>query len=112
MFKHIPFVLVFVWCYWASAQNLPKKFASIKLGTSESDVIKQIGNPDKIERFVTVKNNTFDTSKYWRYQGDITIVFTNHAVSAIQPKWENVLKHIQQYANRKDEEGIKIITGE
>lgn len=95
-----------------SAQDLPKAFMLIKEGTSESDVIKMVGNPVKIERFVTVKNNTSDTSKYWRYQGDITIVFTNHAVSKVEKKWENVLKYIQLYANRKDEEGIKIITSE
>lgn len=94
------------------AQGLPKKFMLIKPGTSENDVVKLVGEPIKIERFVTVKNNTSDTSRYWRYQGDITVVFTNHAVSMVEPKWDNVLKHIQLYANRQDQEGIKIITGE
>lgn len=94
------------------AQSLPKKFAAIKPGTSEADVIKQVGEPVKIERFVTVKNNSYDTSRYWRYDRDVIVVFTNHAVERVVPKWEQLLKTIQQRANRKDEEGIKIIPGE
>jgi hypothetical protein len=95
----------------ANAQALPKKFREIKTGTSEVDVIKLVGNPTRVERFVTVKNNTYDTSRYWRYN-DVTIVFTNHAVEKVETKWEMVLKHIQQYANRKDNDGINIITSE
>lgn len=96
----------------AYAQHgLPKKFAAIKPGTSEADVIKQVGEPKRIESFSTVRNQTFDTSYYWRYENDITIVFTNHAVEVIEPRWENVLKRIQQRANRKDENGISIIQG-
>jgi hypothetical protein len=91
-------------------QSLPKKYAVIKTGTSEADVIKILGEPKKIESFSTVKNNTYDTSYYWKYDGDITIIFTNHAVETIEPKWENVLKRIQQKANKKDENGITIIT--
>jgi len=91
-------------------QSLPKKYADIKTGTSESDVIKILGEPKKIESFSTVKNNTYDTSYYWKYDGDITIILTNHAVENIEPKWENVLKRIQQKANKKDENGITIIT--
>ena len=58
-------------------------------------MIKILGEPKKIESFSTVKNNTYDT---------------NHAVETIEPKWENVLKRIQQKANKKDENGITIIT--
>jgi hypothetical protein len=92
------------------AQSLPKKYAAITAGTSEADVIKILGEPKKIESFSTVRNNTYDTSYYWKYDGDITIIFTNHAVETIEPKWENVLKRIQQKANKKDENGITIIT--
>lgn len=92
------------------SQSLPKKYAAIITGTSEADVIKILGEPKKIESFSTVKNNTYDTSYYWKYDGDITIIFTNHAVETIEPKWENVLKRIQQKANKKDENGITIIT--
>jgi hypothetical protein len=92
------------------AQGLPKKYAAIAVGTSEADVIKKLGEPKKIESFSTVKNNTYDTSYYWRYDGDITIIFTNHAVETIEPKWDNVLKRIQQKANKKDENGLTIIT--
>jgi len=91
------------------AQTLPKKFAAIKAGTSEPDLIKQVGMPLKIESFVTVKNQTFDTSKYWRYENDITLVITNHAVDRVEPKWENVLKFIQQKASSQHSEGLKII---
>ena len=92
------------------AQGLPKKYAAIAVGTSEADVTKKVGEPKKIESFSTIKNNTYDTSYYWRYDGDITIIFTNHAVETIEPKWENVLKRIQQKANKKDENGLTIIT--
>lgn len=92
-------------------QGLPKKFAAIKPGTSEADVIRQVGDPKRIEPFSTVRNQTYDTSYYWRYENDITIIFTNHAVETIEPRWENVLKRIQQRANRKDENGISIIQG-
>lgn len=94
------------------AQALPKKFAAINPGTSETDVIKQVGEPKQIERFSTVRNNSYDTTRYWRYEKDIIIVFTNHAVETIEPQWETLLKKIQQRANRKDEDGIKIISGE
>lgn len=94
------------------AQALPKKYAAITPGTSETDVIKQVGEPKQVERFSTVRNNSYDTTRYWRYEKDIIIVFTNHAVEAVEPKWETVLKKIQQRANRNDENGIKIISGE
>lgn len=98
--------------YWAQAQTLPAKFAAIKPGTSETDVVKQVGEPTKIENFATVGNQNFDTSYYWRYQNSITIIFTNHAVSAIEPKWELVLKRIQAGASQSTPNGLKIITRE
>lgn len=94
------------------AQTLPKEFANIKVGTSEVDVIKQLGEPKRIENFVTVRNNSFDTTRYWRYEKDIIIVFTNHAVESVEPKWDVLLKKIQLKANRKDQDGITIINGE
>lgn len=105
-------VILFVGVSNLGAQPLPKKFAAIQAGTSKADVIKQVGEPLKIEKFATVKNYTHDTSYYWQYANGITIIFTNHAVDVIEPKWENVLKRIQQFANRKDESGIKIINSE
>lgn len=98
--------------YWAQAQALPAKFAAIKPGTSETDVVKQVGEPTKIENFATVGNQNFDTSYYWRYQNSITIIFTNHAVSAIEPKWELVLKRIQAGVSQSTPNGLKIITRE
>lgn len=94
------------------AQGLPKKFAAIKPGTSETDVIRMVGEPRKIEHFSTVRNNSYDTTRYWRYDNDVIVVFTNHAVESVEPKWENLLKKIQQRANRKDEDGIRIISGD
>lgn len=96
----------------AMAQGLPKKYAAIKPGTSEPDLIKLVGEPKKIESFVTVKNHTFDTSYYWRYESEITVIITNHAVESVEPKWENVLKRIQQKAGLTGNEGIKIISYE
>lgn len=94
------------------AQSLPKKYAAITIGTSEADVIKAVGEPKKIESFSTVKYNTYDTSYYWRYDGEITIIFTNHAVETVEPKWENVLKRIQQRANKKEQNGLIIINND
>ena len=95
---------------WCAAQGVPQAFRKITLGTSEPDVIKLVGEPQKIEKFATVKNNSYDTSRYWRYSNDVIIIFTNHAVDAVVPKWENVLKRIQQKAARKDDEGLTIVT--
>lgn len=93
----------------AAGQGMPQAFRKITPGTSEPDVIKLVGEPYKIEKFATVKNNSFDTSKYWRYSNDIIIVFTNHAVEAVIPKWETVLKRIQLGAARKDDNGLTIV---
>ncbi len=91
------------------AQKLPKKFAELKVGMSYVDVKKVVGDPIKIESFITVKNSTSDTTYYWRYQNDITLLITNYALEAVEPKWETVLKKIQMSANLKNENGITII---
>lgn len=109
--KIAPVLILLLSTGFCMAQGLPKKFAAIKPGTSEADVIKQVGDPKKIESFTTVRNNSYDTSRYWRYENDVIIIFTNHAVESVEPKWETLLRKIQQRANRKDEEGIKIISG-
>ncbi|MBW7845974.1 MAG: hypothetical protein H3C45_10105 [Bacteroidia bacterium] len=102
--------LLIIWSLSGVAQTVPDKFRSIAIGTSEPDVIKLVGEPKSIANFVTVKNNSFDTSRYWRYKNDVIIVFTNHAVEAVITKWENLLKHIQKQATREDSDGLKIIT--
>lgn len=103
-------VLGVVFGLMCAAQGVPQTFRTIKPGTSEPDVIKQVGEPQRIEKFATVKNNSFDTTRYWRYSNDVIIIFTNHAVDAVVAKWDVVLKRIQQRAARKDEEGLTIVT--
>lgn len=109
--KVIPALILILSPALCMAQGLPKKFAAIKPGTSEADVVKQVGEPKKIEHFTTVRNNSYDTSRYWRYENDVIIIFTNHAVESVEPKWDALLRKIQQRANRKDDDGIKIISG-
>ncbi|MBP9187029.1 MAG: hypothetical protein KBE91_04175 [Bacteroidia bacterium] len=112
MIRLATFIVCVFTVNFCKAQSLPKKYAAITNGTSEVDVIKAVGEPKKIESFSTVKYNTYDTSYYWRYDGEITIIFTNHAVETVEPKWENVLKRIQQRANKKEENGLIIINND
>lgn len=103
-------VLGVVFGLMCAAQSIPQTFRAIKPGTSEPDVIKLVGEPQRIEKFATVKNNSFDTTRYWRYSNDVIIIFTNHAVETVVPKWDAVLKRIQLKAARKDEEGLTVVT--
>lgn len=92
-----------------SKEQVKKKFATIKPGMSENSVIKEVGEPKKIEAFTTVRNNSYDTSTYWKYDKDVTVVFTNHAVESVEYDRNILLKRIQEKASRKDSEGLKIV---
>jgi hypothetical protein len=87
-----------------------KSDSPLKEGMSDIDVKKILGEPMKIEHFTTVKNNTFDTSVYWRYANNTVVVITNHLYNRTEKNWNELLKTIQLKASRKDSEGLKIVT--
>jgi hypothetical protein len=85
-------------------------YSSLKQGMSDIEVKKILGEPIKVENFTTVKNNTLDTSFYWRYAQDKVIVITNHLYDRTEKNWNGLLKSIQLKASRKDSEGLRIVS--
>lgn len=86
-----------------------KDFTRVKTGMSEAQVKKLVGNPEVLERFKTLKKGTTDTTTYWRYENDLTIVFKNHYVEGIERDHNALLQHVQEWADPRNKDGIKLI---
>src|SRR5450631_2969910 len=77
------FVFLNTFSFSSIAQNgdeVKKDFTKVKVGMNESQVKKVVGNPEIIENFKTLIIGTKDTTTYWRYENDLTIIFKKHLV--------------------------------
>ncbi len=89
--------------------DFKKNFPKVNIGMSELQVKKLVGNPEMIEHFKTLKIGTTDTTTYWRYEQDFTIIFKNHVVEEIEKNHNALLQRIQDWANPKNKDGIKLL---
>jgi hypothetical protein len=105
------YLLVFICLAFISeaqqSADSKKPWDQLKPGMSDIQVQKLIGEPDKYENFTTVKNNTFDTSVYWRYHSGEVVVITNHLFDRIEKNREELLRSIQLSASKNN--GLKIV---
>lgn len=88
-----------------------KDIKKVKVGMSEKDLIKVAGDPERKERFKTIVTGTTDTTAYWLYENDITIILKNHVVERIERDRNSILTNLQNWADPKNKEGIRIIYG-
>jgi hypothetical protein len=86
-----------------------KHFLKVKIGMTEAQVKKEIGNPPIIENFKTLKIGTKDTTTYWRYENDMTVIFNKHIVEAIERNHNAMLQRVQEWADPKNKDGIKLL---
>jgi hypothetical protein len=111
--KHI-FLLIFVTIsvhVFSQTEETEKKkdFTKIKQGMNEAQVKKVVGTPEFVEKFKTLKKGTTDTTTYWRYENDLTIVFKNHYVEEIERDHNQLLLHIQEWADPKNKDGMLLL---
>jgi hypothetical protein len=95
----------------AQDEQVKKNFARLREGMSEAEVKRLVGNPEVIERFRTVPKGTHDTTTYWRYENDLTILFLNHYLHKMEPDHNALLQRIQEWADPNNKEGIRLIYG-
>ncbi len=76
---------------------------------TEAQVKKVVGNPEMIENFKTLKIGTKDTTTYWRYENDLTIIFKKHLVEGIERNHSAMLQRVQEWADPKNKDGIKLL---
>jgi hypothetical protein len=93
----------------AQTDTAKKDVGRIRAGMNEAMVRKVAGNPEIIEQFKTVKKGTRDTSTYWRYEDDLTVIFRRHIVEAIEKDHAALLRQIQEWADPKNKDGIKLL---
>ena len=86
-----------------------KDFTKVKVGMTEAQVKKVVGNPEMIENFKTLKIGTKDTTTYWRYENDLTIIFKKHVVEGIERNHSAMLQRVQEWADPKNKDGIKLL---
>ncbi len=106
------FVFLNTFSFYAIAQNVDeakKDFTKVKVGMTEAQVKKVVGNPEIIENFKTLKIGTKDTTTYWRYENDLTIIFKRHLVESIERNHSALLQRIQEWADPKNKDGIKLL---
>jgi hypothetical protein len=85
-------------------------FSRLKTGMNEQQVIKCVGNPLRIETFKTLRKGTTDTVTYWYYdEKDITLIFTRHIFTDTEKDRNALLQRIQNWANPKNSDGIKLL---
>lgn len=91
------------------SDDIKKDFTKVKVGMTEAQVKKVVGNPEMIENFKTLKIGTKDTTTYWRYENDLTIIFKKHLVEGIERNHSAMLQRVQEWADPKNKDGIKLI---
>ena len=91
------------------SEEKKKDFTKVKIGMSEPQVKKLVGNPEMVEHFKTLKIGTKDTTTYWRYENDLTIILKKHVVEDIERNHTALLQRIQEWADPKNKEGIKLL---
>lgn len=105
-------VLNSAWIFSFSQQieNEGKKdFTKLKSGMSEKQIIKTVGEPIKIESFRTVKPSTHDTTVFWRYENDLTLIITNHYFQNIERNFSLILIRLQEWADPKNKDSLRVI---
>jgi hypothetical protein len=95
--------------YAQEGEEKKKDFTKVKPGMSEEQVKKVVGNPEIIEKFKTLQIGTTDTTTYWRYENDLTIIFKRHYVEGIERDHNMLLQRIQEWADPKNKNGIKLL---
>lgn len=98
---------------WAQQpeEETKKDITKVRVGMSEKELIKIAGEPERKERFKTLQNGTSDTTAYWLFNNNITIILKNHYVERIERDRNNILTKLQEWADPNNKEGIKIIYG-
>lgn len=109
-------LFILITCLWgvslhAQQTEEKKDIKKVKVGMSEKDLIKVAGDPERKERFKTIVTGTTDTTAYWLYENDITIILKNHVVERIERDRNSILTNLQNWADPKNKEGIRIIYG-
>ncbi len=111
--------IIFAVCvlhFSSSAQQsdleLRQSFDQLILGMSIEKVREMVGPPTRIEPFKIVHIATSDTTVCWYYAyNDWTIFFKNKYLDRIEKKRDQMLIKIQQWADPKNADGIKLIYG-
>lgn len=88
-----------------------RAFDKILTGYSEKNVREIVGNPERVEGFITIRPSTNDTNTYWVYPNTFTVIFKNHYVDYVEKNRVEFLKKIQSIANPSNPQGVKIIYG-
>ena len=78
---------------------------------SEQQVIKLVGDPERKERFKTLRIGTHDTTAYWNFEQDITVIFRNHYVESVERNRNNILLKLQEWADPKNKDSVRVIYG-
>jgi len=111
--KFLLFIFFFITSTFLFAQTdeaeFNKHFMKVKIGMTEEQVKKEIGNPPFIETFKTLKIGTKDTTTYWRYENDMTVIFKKHIVEEIERNHSVMLHKIQEWADPKNKDGIILL---
>jgi len=89
--------------------EMKKDFTKVKIGMNEAQVKKIVGNPEVVENFKTIKIGTKDTTTYWRYENDMTIIFKKHIVDGIERNHSAMLQKVQEWADPKNKDRIKLL---
>lgn len=93
------------------AEEEKKHIGRAKAGMSEKELLKVAGEPERKERFKTIQTGLSDTTCYWLYQNEITVILRNHNIEKIERDRNGLLLKIQEWADPKNKDGIKLIYG-
>ncbi|MCE2788106.1 MAG: hypothetical protein ACK445_05685 [Bacteroidota bacterium] len=88
-----------------------KDIKKAKIGMSEKQLIKVAGEPERKERFKTIIQGSTDTTCYWLYENDITVILRNHYIDRIERDRNAILLKVQEWADPKNKDGINLIYG-
>jgi len=108
------FLLLFnsVWVFSFSQQNDiegKRDFTKLKPGMSEKQIIKCIGDPERIENFFTIKAGSNDTTVFWHYKNNYTLFITNHYLQFIERNYSQILVRLQDWADPRNKDSLKVI---
>lgn len=114
--KYASILAIFLMLFSSSLQaqkdaDNAAEFEKILPGHSEKNVREIVGNPERVEAFITIRPSTKDTNTYWVYSNTYTVIFKNHFVDYVEKDRVAFLKKIQSIANPSNPQGVKIIYG-
>jgi len=92
--------------------EMRQNFDLLLPGMSMEKVREIVGPPTRVEPFKIVHIGTSDTTICWYFAyNDWTIFFRNKYLDRIEKKRDQMLIKIQQWADHKNADGIKLIYG-